>query len=45
VLKEGNPPGKINTSSLLVKDRKVEGGIRPKRSLKPPTANSPGHYR
>eukprot|EP01036_Dinobryon_divergens_P027498 gene27499-36282_t len=45
LLKDGDPPGPVNTSSLLVKDRNVPGGMRPKKSLKPPTTDSPGHYR
>ncbi|CAE7747066.1 unnamed protein product, partial [Symbiodinium microadriaticum] len=46
----GKEPGKIPMMSLLVRDPKSPGGLRPNRSLLPPNADqevdeSPGHYR
>ena len=46
----GKEPSKIPMMSLLVRDSKYPGGLRPNRSLLPPNTDeesevSPGHYR
>jgi hypothetical protein len=38
------PPGPINTRSLVIKD-KTSGLLRPRNTLNPPTQSDPGHYR